>query len=719
MRKLLLEFWCLAFWGLMAYGQEDYYRPVEGLKKSELKTALHELIQPERVLDYGGKGEGYTWSGFVVTDRMPDGTVRDRYSNVVREFNGLNAVEGMNIEHSFANSWWGHTVNNAYCDLFNLFPSDGTANGRKSNNPIGVVTEMPAFDNGMTRVGKSASYRTDSLITVWEPADEWKGDFARTYFYMATCYEDYADFWQTTEGLLMVEKNRYPTLRPWVSNLLLAWSEADPVDDVERERNEAVSGIQGNRNPFVDYPQLASYIWGDSTDYAFYIDRTSTSPELFVPGEGETVDFGLQALSKGLEGRLTIRGRNLPGGLALDFGQSGFEADKTNAQRFTASWMDMGEGLDYTLAVYTKDESGQQHMLEGYPKTLTGVSATVEGLLPAATYYYTVSLPDGEGGEAMVSNEVEVRMPEVTPVFTADASELHFTSVPGRVSSPQTVTVTALGVDQYVTTATVEAPFEVSADGKEWSTKASVEGTEQRFMVRMGAMPEEGMTEGEMVLSTPGAEDIIVSLSGEVDKKKAFFETFETGFKNGYAEAEVTCVAAQWRMAQTLIGNLADDRKNGDWSVRMQAKSGVTTELEMMEDKTEGCDSLWFYAGLYGEKDTGVKLSVDYSLDGGMTWLPVAKNLAFNKGEWKRYGYKLDVDGLVRLKFSVTGTSSKRINVDDIQMSDYGTGDGVRQIRVENPDEWVDVYTLGGIWVRKAKRKDALKGLRPDYYIVK
>lgn len=62
-----------------------------------VKTALHELIQPWRgVLDYGGKDEGYTWSGFVVTDRMPDGTVRDRYSNVVREFNGLNAVEGMN-----------------------------------------------------------------------------------------------------------------------------------------------------------------------------------------------------------------------------------------------------------------------------------------------------------------------------------------------------------------------------------------------------------------------------------------------------------------------------------------------------------------------------------------------------------------------------------------------------------------------------------------------
>ncbi len=151
----------------------------------------------------------------------------------------------------------------------------------------------------------------------------------------------------------------------------------------------------------------------------------------------------------------------------------------------------------------------------------------------------------------------------------------------------------------------------------------------------------------------------------------------------------------------------------------MQVKAGVVTELEMTEDKTEGCDSLWFYAGLYGGKDTGVKLSVEYSLDGGMTWLSVAKDMAFDKGTWKRYGFKIDVDGLVRLKFSVTGTSSKRLNVDDIQMSDYDKGDGARWIRAGNPDDWVDVYTLGGIRVRKAKRKDALKGLKPDYYIVK
>ena len=158
-------------------------------------------------MDYGGKGEGYTWSGFVVTDRMPDGTVRDRYSNVVREFNGLNAVEGMNIEHSFANSWWGHTVNNATVICLTCFPVTGRPTEEKQQ-PDWSGHGTPAFDNGMTRVGKSASYCADSLITVWEPADEWKGDFARLTSIWATCYEDYADLWQTTEGCLMVEKNR-------------------------------------------------------------------------------------------------------------------------------------------------------------------------------------------------------------------------------------------------------------------------------------------------------------------------------------------------------------------------------------------------------------------------------------------------------------------------------------------------------------------------------
>ena len=784
MKKLLLECWCLAACTLAVYGQEEYYRPVEGLKKAELKTALHELIQPETVLDYGGKGEGYTWSGFAVTDRMPDGeSVRDRYSDIARTFNGLEAVPGMNIEHVFANSWWGHTVNEAYCDLFNLFPSDASANGRKSNNPMGVVDGEASFDNGVTRVGRSSSYRADSLITVWEPADQWKGDFARTFFYMATCYEDLQDEWQTKEGLLVVQPDRYPTLRPWVSSLLLEWNEADPVDDIERDRNEAVYGIQGNRNPFVDYPQLAAYIWGDSTEHAFYTDKNATEAELFVPEADESLDYGLQAVSKGMEEKLVIRGRNLPGGLTLTVDGEAFTLDRetltaeevtrgttvtvrcaagipagrhtatltlggdgfrqtnglgvefvdgvpaypasdvvcsVNTKRFEASWMDMGEGLTYSLEVYTKDGQGRAQMVERYPLQLQQTSARVEGLKASTTYYYKVDVLDEDGQCTMTSNEVEVVMPDVTPVFTVGLSELSFTTVPGRPSTPQTVEVTALEVPQYTTTVVVDAPFEVSRDGEAWSQSVTVSGYDQQFQVRLGSVETEGPVEGEMVVSTPEVNEIVVSLSGEVDASKSFFENFEAGSKGAYAEGEVTCAAATWRMAQVMIGGLENDRKNGAKAVRMQAKNGVVTELEMLEDKAEGCDSLWFYAGLYGS-DTGVKLTVSYSQDGGMSWEPVATDLEFRKGEWKRYGYKLDADGLVRLKFTATGSSSKRLNVDDIQMSDKEgeQGDGIRETLRDDADEIVEVYTLGGIKVRTAKRKDALRGLKPDYYIVK
>ena len=80
-----------------------YYRSVEGLKKAELKAALHELIQPDLVLDYGEKGEGYTWAGFYVADWLEGGYVRDRYSNVQRLFNeDKSAVSNMNIEHIWA-----------------------------------------------------------------------------------------------------------------------------------------------------------------------------------------------------------------------------------------------------------------------------------------------------------------------------------------------------------------------------------------------------------------------------------------------------------------------------------------------------------------------------------------------------------------------------------------------------------------------------------------
>ena len=100
---LLLLLSPLAFAGI----PKDYYKNADGKKKAALKAAMHDIIQPKKVLSYGG-GSNSTWSGFYVTDRTSDGYVIDRYSprSTWRKFsssdnaNSANSPSGMNIEHT-------------------------------------------------------------------------------------------------------------------------------------------------------------------------------------------------------------------------------------------------------------------------------------------------------------------------------------------------------------------------------------------------------------------------------------------------------------------------------------------------------------------------------------------------------------------------------------------------------------------------------------------
>lgn len=243
-----------------------YYDNLRGKKGAELKNAVHETIKDANVLDYG-RGNGHTWEGFYSTDRTADNSVIDRYSNDTRYFGKKgSAVSGMNIEHSFPKSWWGGYENQAYKDLYNLMPSEQKINSSKSNYPMGKVNNATT-DNGCTKVGTGSNgYK------LWEPADRWKGDFARAYMYMATAYQDLT--WQGAQALQILQQDDYPTLQPWAYRLYVGWAKADAPDATETARNEAVSRIQGNRNPFVDFPNLMEYIWGDSTGYAFDPETT-------------------------------------------------------------------------------------------------------------------------------------------------------------------------------------------------------------------------------------------------------------------------------------------------------------------------------------------------------------------------------------------------------------------------------------------------------------
>lgn len=266
---------------------DGYYDKANGKSKAALKSALHDIIRTASVLGYGG-GDGRTWSGFYVTDRTADNYCIDRYSTNLRQFTTVNkAPSGMNIEHSFAKSWWGGSEVQAYFDLFNLMPSDSEANSKKSNYAMGEVTRNISYDNGSIKIGNCNEVSNN----VWEPEDKWKGDFARTYMYMVTCYSDLT--WRSN-GLDQLENNQWPTFNDWTMEMVLRWSRQDPVDEIEIARNEAVYGIQGNRNPFVDFPNLCEYVWGDSVDYAFTIEGAST----VVPEE--TVGIVDEAMTGGL-----------------------------------------------------------------------------------------------------------------------------------------------------------------------------------------------------------------------------------------------------------------------------------------------------------------------------------------------------------------------------------------------------------------------------------
>lgn len=264
---------------MLAQIPEGYYSSLKGKKGAELKTAIHDIIKKANVLSYGSK-YGHTWWGFWTTDRDESGRFIDRYSSESEwEMSTSQGAVGadMNIEHSFPKSWWGGATVQAYKDLYNLMPCKSKINSTKSNYPMGKVVSGDK-GNGWTKVGEG----TDGKL-YWEPADPWKGDFARGYMYMATAYQDYN--WVGKQALQILQQGAYPTLQKWAYKLYIQWAKADKPDALEIKRNNDVAKIQKNRNPYVDFPNLMEYVWGDSTNIAFNPETTVKSSS-YVNGEG-------------------------------------------------------------------------------------------------------------------------------------------------------------------------------------------------------------------------------------------------------------------------------------------------------------------------------------------------------------------------------------------------------------------------------------------------
>ena len=282
MRQLLLIIGMLLA-GTVGYAQGrnnsgEYYKNADGKKGAVLKTALCGIIYNRTERTYND-----LWTDFRTTDARADGSVWDMYSNKRAMTFGTDQAgnykqEGdvYNREHSFPNSWFGgkNGTMPMYSDLNHLYPTDGWVNNKRANFPFGE-TSNPTYKsaNDFSKLGP-CSYPGYSG-TVFEPNDEYKGDFARTYFYMVTCYEEkIADWYQNyPESQPTLDGNAYPGLSSWQLAMLMKWAKNDPVSEKEINRNNAVYGIQKNRNPFIDYPGLEEYVWGGKVNVAFSYDH--------------------------------------------------------------------------------------------------------------------------------------------------------------------------------------------------------------------------------------------------------------------------------------------------------------------------------------------------------------------------------------------------------------------------------------------------------------
>ena len=305
-------------------GSGEYYKPADDTKGAALKTALCGVIYDRN--EGGDLNTAYKalWTHFKTTDAKPNGKVWDMYSNK-REMTfgtdqdtGSGSQEGQyyNREHSMPNSWFGGKVMPMYTDLHHMYPTDKIVNNKRSNYPFGE-TANPSWKsaNDFSKLGPCSVEGYSGVV--FEPNDEYKGDFARTYFYMVTCYEEKLPNWYTSyaESQPTLDGNTYPGLSDWQLKMLMKWAKNDPVSEKETNRNNAVFGIQNNRNPFIDYPGLEEYIWGALKDFAFSYDNYQSPTAIMTikaePTYKEGVMYNLagQVVDKSYKGIVIMNGK--------------------------------------------------------------------------------------------------------------------------------------------------------------------------------------------------------------------------------------------------------------------------------------------------------------------------------------------------------------------------------------------------------------------------
>ncbi len=283
----------------IAWGQS----PLDGLCGEELFKAVRAAYGKDIDLDIKD-----VWHNIAVIDNNGDGKVTDIFSGreITIQNNGI-SPEGCGLFHVLPYTYWKPEI--YPLNLCAIFPTD--------INTLELVHDYPPAFN-FSKI--SPDYQTDIWgtgvytlapgfdINCYYPPKGHEGDFARIVMMMITLYP--CESWQGKGNNICLD-NSFPVFQNYYIKDLIEIAAIDPVDQRETERNNLIARVQGQGNPFVEYPQLASHIWGSEKETPFQsqpesIDRvpvkaTYTASDKYffcyspyLPGNVESFEFNGQ-----------------------------------------------------------------------------------------------------------------------------------------------------------------------------------------------------------------------------------------------------------------------------------------------------------------------------------------------------------------------------------------------------------------------------------------
>ncbi len=271
------------FYSFVSFAQipPGYYDNAEGLTGYTLKTALFNIIKNHQDQGYSALWDFYKDADIMPPELTNSGTSTNRIWDIYSfNPNGNNPYEFVagsdqcgsysgegdcyNREHTFPKSWFNNAAPMKN-DAVHILPTDGYVNGRRSNWPYSEVNNTTWVSENGSKLGHSKVPGYSG--TAFEPIDEFKGDLARIYFYMATRYQNKIANWESNSSNAdaVLDGTSDHVFEDWYLNLMVKWSNEDPVSAKEINRNNEIYQFQHNRNPFVDHPEYIISIWVDPT----------------------------------------------------------------------------------------------------------------------------------------------------------------------------------------------------------------------------------------------------------------------------------------------------------------------------------------------------------------------------------------------------------------------------------------------------------------------